>query len=124
VSTDTWAVLTLEDRTDAEAAHAVLSGRRIFALRTQEAAGWRLWIRWSEEPDSALVRGYFERLLSGLKFRIACEGQTLAPLHGGGSTVGPDGKPASFAGVPGNSLAPLARRFLCREEAHGGPAPS
>jgi len=110
VPTDELTALTFADAVDAEAAHAILTGWRIFALRTVEAAGSRLWIRWAEPPEPALVRAYFERAVGGLAFRVACEGETLAPLHGGGRLVNPDGRPGSLRAWPRNSLAPLARR--------------
>lgn len=103
--------LTFGDPTDALAAHAVLSNAGFFAIRTQEPAGHRLWIRWAEPPEPELVKQRFAKLFGGLHYRIAAEGETLAPLWGGGRTLGPDGKPRSWTQFPKTPLAPLARKL-------------
>jgi hypothetical protein len=109
-----WSVLTFTSQLDAEAAQALLSAQRIYSLRTEERVGSRIWIRWSEAPDPGVTRGFFERLLGReLAYRLAVEGPTLAPLHSGGSIVGPDQKAANFLPRgPRNRLGVLARKML------------
>lgn len=111
VPTEDLTALTFADPTEALAAHAILSKAGVFAVRTEEPAGRRLWIRWAEPPEPRLVVERFGRLLGGLDYRIAVEGETLAPLWSGGRTWGPDGRTRSWTQLPKTSLAPLARRL-------------
>ena len=119
VSAEEITAATFFDSIDAEAAHAILSKQRVFALRTVEALGSRLWIRWQEPADSELVRLRLGQWLRGLSFRVAAGGKTIAPLYGGGRVFGPDGKPGSFAPgrFPRTSLATLARRLAPQQSA-------